>query len=496
MASGFSWLTLSQAITALQGRLANNQFWNTQELQLYIFEALRTWSALTVFWTADFQFPLSASQTWYNMSTLSGSPRLRTLTDANLYVDMQNALLEPATGANAWAGTSQFSLSELQFALQHRRDDMIQRVGCNLTIIPNIPSVPGQIRTSFPDTVLEPRRARFLATLANTQGTASSGATVITVSDNTGIQAGQIVTGTGLAQGTYVLSISGFSVTISQPTTAALTGTAIQFNQPTTLTREDTQAFDFFEVGSEQNPSTPASWSIIAGPPLSMDSDVPPNTPGQYEVIVLQSGLPFAPPASTLLGVPDDWAWVLKWGALADLLGRESEATDRQRAAYCLQRYEDGIKVMQASNWLLKANVDNVPTDTPSLFDQDNFSPEWEQDPTVWPTIVTAGIDYLAAAPIGGGNAAGVTLVGNAPIPASLTSFVQVSRDVWDVILGYAQHISCFKRGGAEFESTKVLLDDFFSAAKNTNKRLQSMGLFANILQEQGKREDIELQRW
>jgi hypothetical protein len=409
---------------------------------------------------------------------------------------MQNALLEPSTGANPWAGTSQFSLSELQFALQHRRDDMIQRVGCNLFQIPNLPSVPGQIRTSFPDNVLEPRRTRFLALIASTFGSGSNGASVLTVSSSLGIQPGQIITGTGIAANTYVLGFSGLTVQLSQPLTADLTNASVEFLLPTTLTREDTQAFDYFETGHIQDDSTPASWSVISGPPLSMDVDVPPNTPGQYDVIVLQSGDAFAPPEATLLGVPDDWAWCLKWGALADLLGRESEATDRQRAAYCLQRYEDGIKIMQASNWLLKATINNVPADTPSLYEQDSFSVEWEQDPTVWFSIVTAGIDFLAAAPLANGNAASVTLVGNAPIPVLPGDFVQISRDVWDVVLGYAQHIATFKQGGAEFESTKTLLDDFFNAAKNTNKRLAKMGFFANILQEQGKREDIELQRW
>jgi intein/homing endonuclease len=93
---------------------------------------------------------------------------------------------------------------------------------------------------------------------------------------------------------------------------------------------------EWYESPLYQLPSgTPQTFQLSSEPPLSFDVDITPNQPGVYEALVSQSGTPFAPPASTLLGIPDDWAFVLEYGALADLLGRESEATDRERAAYC-----------------------------------------------------------------------------------------------------------------------------------------------------------------
>lgn len=76
------------------------------------------------------------------------------------------------------------------------------------------------------------------APVASPTGTASSGSTALTVSSGTGIATGQIVTGTGIADPsqaghpawTVVEAVSGTSVTLSQNTTAAISGTTVNFN--------------------------------------------------------------------------------------------------------------------------------------------------------------------------------------------------------------------------------------------------------------------------
>jgi hypothetical protein len=260
------------------------------------------------------------------------------------------------------------------------------------------------------------------------------------------------------------------------------------------MNREDNLAWDGFEPSHLQQTGPPANWSVIAGPPLAMDVDVAPNVPGTFDLLSLQSGIPFAPPTATLLCVPDDFSWVAKWGALADLLGRESEATDRSRADYCLQRYSDGLKAMKASNWLLLATLNGVPCDTPSVRDMDGFSPEWQNNATAWPSLVTAGIDLCAPCPTGNSGVS-CTLVGNAPVPVLPGDFVQISRDAFDLILDYAQHLASFKQGGAEFASTKDLAKNFFQFAMETNKRLAKRGLFSDLLHQEGIRQDEDQPR-
>jgi hypothetical protein len=432
MAPVYTWLTLDQAVAALQGRLANTQFWTYPECTVYLQESLRYWNVLTETWKADFTFNATAGQTWYSTGTMADSPRLQTVTDSYIYTCMQYGLLEPPTGAAAWTGTPQFSLAELQYTLQRRRDEVFQSSGCNRGVLAGIPSTPNVRRAFLPDTVLEPVRTRFVP--------------------------------------------------------------ASGYGSPITLTREDNQAFDYFEPDYLQDDSLPSSWGVVAEPPLAFDVDTGPNVPGTYEVLTLNSGPIFAPPVPTLLGVPDDFSWLPKWGALADLLGRESEATDRPRAAYCLDRFVKGLKLMNASAWLLNANINGIPADTPSLSEQDQFDPEWQNDPSVLPAIVNAGIDFIGVCPVADCGV-GMTLLGNAPVPVNGGDFIQCSREVFDVILSYAQRLAVFKQGGAAFDATAELEQDFNRAALSTNARLADLGIFSDVLANQGKRQLVEVPR-
>jgi hypothetical protein len=156
-----------------------------------------------------------------------------------------------------------------------------------------------------------------------------------------------------------------------------------------------------------------------------------------------------------------------------------------------LERYQDGLKIMKASNWLVSATINGVPVDTPSVREFDAWQAEWENNATAWPSLVTAGTDFFAVSPIPA-QLAGVTMtvIGNAPIPILDTDFVQVSRDVMDVILDYAQVLAAFKQGGAEFSSTMDLEKNFFKMAAETNKRLWKTGIFPDLVHDEGKRED------
>ena len=414
----------------LANRLAdpNLLFWTTAELKLYLIEALRTWNALTEIWITSFALTQNPAPTWYDISKLAGSPRLRTVLDTDLYTIMQYHLLEPATGGT-WTGTSQFTLADLQGALQRRCNEVIQLTACNL--IQDFETYSNSTRTTLPNTIFEVQRARFIPS----------------------------------------------------------TGT------PITLTREDTQAFDHFNPGHLQSTALPTSYSVIAGPPFSLDIDTVPTQSATFDLIGIQSGPTFNPPSSTLLGIPDDWSWVAKWGALADLLSGESEKTDRLRADYCFKRYLDGIKIMQASNWLVSATIGGKPVDTPSVVEMDRFANEWQNDSTVWPAVVTAGMDFVAPTPVGTSANVVLQVIGNAPLPTLDADCVSVLRDHYDAVLDYAQVLASFKMGGAEFAGTQDLEKKFFLSAQDENKRLRSLGLYSDVLHQEGRRQVINQPR-
>jgi hypothetical protein len=69
-----------------------------------------------------------------------------------------------------------------------------------------------------------------------TTGTAAINSTALTVASGTGIAIGQGVSGVGIAAGSTVTAVAGTAVTLSLPTTAALSATAVSFSNTIPLT--------------------------------------------------------------------------------------------------------------------------------------------------------------------------------------------------------------------------------------------------------------------
>jgi hypothetical protein len=386
---------------------------------------------------------------------MAGSPRLRTITDVEVYAELEFMLLEPSNLTGTWTGTNQFSLSVMSQALQRRRDEIIQITNCNQQLLPNIPLTPNTIRTELPDNVIDVERVRY-------------------------IPGGQLAGG----YGTGGYGEGGYGV-----------GNFTGGPSPVTLYRDDTVAQEFYEAPLYQlNPGTPQTFSLSSEPPLSWQVDIPPNQPGTYEAIVLQSGAPFNPPTPTLLGIPDDFVFVLEFGALADLLGQESESTDHERADYCMKRYQEGLELMLKTPWIELGKINGVAVSCDSIADTDRYDPEWDSNPTGFgPVIVTGGPDWIAA-PVGSG--VGVTVLGNAPITDSTGTYIQCSRSDFDIILDLSQSRAMFKVGGAEFKAALELEKRAILACMAENTRLKSQGNFSDVLDERGQAQERAQNRY
>lgn len=151
----------------------------------------------------------------------------------------------------------------------------------------------------------------------------------------------------------------------------------------------------------------------------------------------------------------------------------------------CEQRFSEGVRMMIELPWLMQAWIDNVPVDTPSFYEADQFDYEWQSNPNAMSAIIRGGIDLFAIAPIipaGTTLAVTLSLIGNAPIPTTDGGFVQVSRDVLDAIIDEAVHLAQFKEGGQEMMDSIQLHQKFIQAAMQTNSRLALSGIFATDL--------------
>ena len=65
-------------------------------------------STLKLIWNVDYEFAFNSGDTWKTLN-VAGSPRQRTVTDSDLYAQMEAMLMEPVSGS-VWTGTDQFNI--------------------------------------------------------------------------------------------------------------------------------------------------------------------------------------------------------------------------------------------------------------------------------------------------------------------------------------------------------------------------------------------------
>jgi hypothetical protein len=442
----YNYVNLGTARQQLANRLYDSAqvFWSPAELNLYIAEALRTWNSLTSYWKSDFTFQGQQGLQWLDMTdftVMPNSTRLPQLKDTDLYLQMQYHLLEPPVGVNPWPGVStQFSADDLVSAVSRRRDETLSVTGCTYTRRLT-PAVAGRI--VLPDTVIDVRRLAYLQFTPRPYGSGNYGSGPYGVGT---AQIGQIVW------------------------------------------QEDTWAEEAFNRSYiVQPPGTPQTFLMSTEPPLAFEAYPPPMPGHYYELLTIEGGPAMAANMPQPLNIPDDWSYVIKWGALADLLSRESNAKDPTRAQYCEQRYRMGLQILTTAPALLSMRLTNLgqSLQVDSVREADLFNTGWEAAPQGPPQeILAAGLNLIAVspAPDAGLYSFTATVVCNAPVPVLDTDPVQLARDDYDAVIDYAQHLATFKMGGAEFMSTMPLFQRFLKQASLYGLKLTEMGEFTTYL--------------
>lgn len=441
-------IQLSEAITELGVRLGDetNVFWSATELYLYLCDALRMLNAFLSgsrgSWRTQYVVTLNSpfTQNWFSTAG-AGSPRIQTLTDTDLYTIIEYHLLEPATGAT-WTGTNQFAITDLWQAMSRRRNEMLQMSGCNmveqaLNVIPNTATIP------LPDVMLDVRRTRW----------------------------------------------------VPDPRLGTV---------PATLQPSDVLGYQRFTYNYGQTNDTPLRWTLLNGLEaalaangelLALQLDTLAPTPSTVQVLAIEGGPDLNPPGGNPLLMPDDWAWVLKFGTLADVLSKEEEGRDIPRAAYCRKRYDEGLKAMTVLPWMTQALVNGLPVDIISVAAADRFNYEWQANAGAFPGLVIGGVDTYSIAPYPTTTiSVQLTVVQNAPVPANVgTAPIFLPRDAMEAVLKEAVHLALLKMGGAEFTESIALHTEFMQYCAETNSRLLEFGIFptdyASVLPKQDEQD-------
>jgi len=327
----------------------------------------------------------------------------------------------------SWSGSNQFILSDVTAALQRRLNQFLVDTGCVVTKS-TVAIAPVQSgRTPMADTVIDIRRLAWID-----------------------------------ADGDYTI-----------------------------LEREDETALAGYQIGWPQEPQTPYAYSVAVTPPLQVQLAPPPADTGQLEVISVDTGPTLDPAAGVILNIPDDFAWAVKWGAMADLLGSDGQARDPKRAAYCERRYQDGVHLARMATSVMRLTINAVPVEIVSLYELDQFSTEWQDTEDQPGLAAMAGLNLMALAPVPDAiYGVSADVLRNAPIPTADGDFIQIGREELDAILGYAQHLASFKMAGEEWKATMPGYERFLKLAMLKNERLRANAKDFTTLMDRAERQE------
>lgn len=434
----YNWITFAQAKAQLAQRLDDPSMvhWGDAELGMYIQEALTEWQALTGYWRDRGTLVLTATVPFYDLSTTlldSGGNLMlgMAVTDATVVRLMEYMLLEPPT--IPWTGSTQFNLTELTNSLQGTRDNFLVETGTVVThSVINVPAPPTN-RFPLDDHVIDVRRVAWLPAVPG----ANLPHTPLWVSDEFSAQA----------------SIPGWG----------------------------------------QSPDQPEAYSIVAPPPLQVQLIPPAVANGQCDLLTVNSGAALNPALGVPLGIPTNYVWGVKWGALADLLSQDGEPRDDFRANYARQRYDEACELARMMPVVVTSFLNGIQVFPQAVAELDAFRPAWAAVDGSPDSVGIAGQNMVAAAPPPDNNgpySMMMDVVRNAVVPVNDGDFVQIGREYLDVILDFSEHLALFKSGGKEFADSMPLYISYVQAAGNCNDRLRASSIYLNAMSTQSSDEN------
>jgi hypothetical protein len=398
---------------SLLDRLDSAQFWSVPELNIYLSEALTCFQAHARYWKQRVTFNTHLdgagnSQLFYDLT--QEIPQLaQTSTDAQLLSQIEYHLIEPQSGipaAPAWAGTAMFPADAYTDALTRRRDRFLLDTHSVIGHFSATGVSAGSSRVVLPSSIIDVRRVAFLD-----------------------------------ATNTY-----------------------------TNLWRDDEFAANAFDTSWGTTVGTPpTTYSVISTPPYTLALIPPPGDVGSLDLLAIAQGPPLNPAVGIVLGTPDNYAWAIKYGAMADLLSQDGAGRDLQRAAYCEMRYQEGVQLCRIMPTVVNAAINENSTQLDSVFNFDAYSVNWHNTVGIPQFLGLAGQTMLATSCVPDpANPVGIALdvVVNAPIPTDDGTPLGITADVAEVLVDYAQHAAIFKSGGAEFQASLALHQGFVKFTK------------------------------
>jgi len=155
--------------------------------------------------------------------------------------------------------------------------------------------------------------------------------------------------------------------------------------------------------------------------------DLGPNVAGSYDVISLQAGANFCSAYSVTHERTRRLGVACKVGRTRGFTQPRQRSHRPSAGGLLSEAFPDGPTGYEAIELAGLCDYQRMPVDTPSMRELDGYSPEWENNASAWPSLVTAGMDFVAPCPTQTDPpkplGVSLVLVGNAPIPFYDTDF-------------------------------------------------------------------------
>lgn len=244
-------------------------------------------------------------------------------------------------------------------------------------------------------------------------------------------------------------------------------------------------------------PDVPIDFTTYYSTPLQLLLAPPPSIAGFVHLLTVNSGGVLTPASSaTILGIPDDLCWVVKFGALADLFGQDGPGQDIGRAVYCESRWSDGIKLARITNYIQLGYQATVPSFINSLEEQDTAEPNWVNNVAGAPVSLSLSGNIAAVNPKPDGvYALSFQIVPKAVVPSVDGDYIQVGQEVLDAVLDYAQHLANVKESANDIQETQGLYRNFVKLAAVRNDILRANAINFDVLQDRSTLESKERPR-
>lgn len=434
----FSDVTLAQFRTLLTNRLdyGEETYWIEAELNALICEALQFWNVASLYFKDRVILPTVAATAFYDLKDVvngdGDTPLERTTTDRNAVNWLQYSLIEAVNDfslSSTWVGTQMFTMQDLVSAIENRLNQL-QTLTRRILYESSqtVTTDDGRVAVN----VLEVERAVWMR--LDGDGNETQGLRLLQTDDLTA-----------------------------------------QKQSPRWL----------------QQSGKPLSYSIVESQPPTLQLIPAPNDTGKLYTYSVRKNTTLDVTTGVVIDLPNDLVQFIAWGARADLLSRDGQSRDPERAAYCQQRWTEGVELTKLYASIISAQINGVAAQINSIDDFDSQSPRWQKQ-TGKPTVIgLIGLNLIGLKKVPDGIYSLIfDVVRNAILPVVDSDFIQVALDYHDVILDYAEHLALFKCGGQEFQATMPLYARMMESASGYNAKLKaSASNFEVLIDRSGEQE-------